>query len=1111
MQCPACKAENPAQAKFCLNCGSNLTVACPQCGTELPAEARFCFGCGAAVSSVPRPVPPSPPLPTGDGEMGRQGDSKGVAPGSGFDAALQRLIPKQYAERLRAARGKVDTERRLVTLLFADVKGSTFLSETLDAEDWVEVLNGAFEFLIPPVYHYEGTVARLMGDAILAIFGAPLAHEDDPARAVYAALEIVAGMEAYAARLERERGIQGLKVRVGLNTGLAVVGEVGSSDLHVEYTAMGDAVNLAARMEQNAPPGGILITEDTYRHVRGLFDVKAQPSLTVKGKEEPLQTYLVLRARPRTFYSTTRGIEGLETRMVGRETELAVLEDLFHTAMAGTTRQVTVVGEAGVGKSRLLFEFEDWLEQQPGQLLYLRGRATPVGAHIPYSVLRDLFRDYLDIAESDDAVAVRSKFEAGLSPYLDTERAHLVGHLVGFDLSATAAVQHMAGASSLAPLALAYLTNYFRGLTTDQPVVLLLEDLHWADTPSLEFIARLTKELADRRLLVLGLARPSLYERASLPAAWSPHPPVRPEDEGQGVEASRRSDEVLMLQPLSPAASRALVDEILRQVVNIPSDLRELVVKSAEGNPFYVEELVKMLIEDGVIVPGEAAWQVEMERFKQVRVPPTLQGVLQARLDSLPEAQKVLLQRASVVGREFWDTVLTELGEEDEELGTELAAVRARELVFPRPRSTFRGAEEYRFKHALLRDTTYESVLLKLRRVYHRRVAEWLEGHVGERVSEYAGLVAEHYERARAREKAVAWLQRAGRAAWSVSAFSETLHYCERALALVPEADRATRTDLVQWIGACQDKLGNYPQAHAHYQQALELAREIGDWKTAAGALIGLSWLAQVQGDRDMGRKYAEESLAVARQSGEPGVYGQALMHWASYQEDDADALRLLEESLAIFREQGLQGREAVCRLNMGNLVYEMRDMDTAGCHYAAGLAIFRDIGNRWGAANCLGNLGLVSYWQGDYPAAMEQHQEYLNISREIGDREGIAIATNNLGHALSRLGRREEAQDYFRQSIPECRALGLVPLYLDVVVGVAWLEAEAGRLEHAAEMVGLVLNHPTKDRELEMFAEPVLALLRQEMGEGDLAAALERGQGLDLEAVVEEIEAGSG
>ena len=327
MRCPACHCECPPEFDFCPRCARPLVVTCPQCGFRAPADFQFCPKCATALA----PAPARERAPPTDALVER----------------LLRQVPREYAERLLATRGQPHDERRTVTILFSDIKGSTAMIGKLDPEDAKEIVQGAFEFLLAPVFRYEGTLVQLMGDSILAFFGAPIAHEDDPERACRAALEITAEAGKYADKLRVEKGIEGFQVRVGINTGLVVVGEVGS-DLRVAYTAMGDAINLAARMEQNAPVGGVLITHDTYRHVRGVFDVEPQDPLAVKGHEEPLRTYLVQRAKPRAFRLETGGVEGIETRTVGREAELQTLQNAYFDAMeASETRVAIVTGDAG--------------------------------------------------------------------------------------------------------------------------------------------------------------------------------------------------------------------------------------------------------------------------------------------------------------------------------------------------------------------------------------------------------------------------------------------------------------------------------------------------------------------------------------------------------------------------------------------------------------------------------------------------------------------------------------------------------------------------------------------------------------------------------------------
>jgi tetratricopeptide (TPR) repeat protein len=412
---------------------------------------------------------------------------------------------------------------------------------------------------------------------------------------------------------------------------------------------------------------------------------------------------------------------------------------------------------------------------------------------------------------------MRAKFRAGLTASLDPDQADLVGQLIGLDFSASPAVQARLGSESFVELATAYLTEYLQVIASE-PTVILLEDIHCADDSSLDLLDCLVTGAPDTRLLVVCLARPQLFERRP---SW-----------GEG----RQTHTQINLKPLSRRASRALVEEILRKTGDIPHELRDLVVEGAEGNPFYVEELIKMLIEDGVIVIGENSWRVELERLATVHVPPTLTGVLQARLDSLPPEEKMLLQRAAVVGRLFWDTAVAQLkakegsGLDKEQVTALLEAVRNRDLVFRRERSAFAGAEEYIFQHTLLRDVTYETVLLNLRRVYHGQVARWLEAAAGKRIGEYLGLIAGHYELAGDGEKAVEYLLRAGDQARLAYACQEARGYYHRALPLLEaqsRLDQAART--LMKLGLTYELSFDFQGARQTYEQGFAMWQRAGD------------------------------------------------------------------------------------------------------------------------------------------------------------------------------------------------------------------------------------------------------------------------------------------
>lgn len=914
-------------------------------------------------------------------------------------------------------------ERKLITVLFADVSGFTAMAEMMDHEIVGGVINSLWSRVDQAIQDYGGRIDKHIGDAVMALFGTPTAREDDPERAIRAALQIQSEIQRWKwefsdSMFPQRSDSQNIQLRIGINTGPALLGTVGTIG---EYTAIGNTVNLANRLEQAAPPGGILISYDTYQHVRGIFDVAILQPIMVKGKSEPVQVYMVNSVKPRAFRVPTRGVEGIETRTIGREEELAKMQSaLKHVVEARQLHLINIVAEAGTGKSRLLYEFTRWLEVQGDLLQLFKGRATQEMEQVPYALLRDIFSSSFEILDNDPAATARTKLERGIFDLTkDKEETELytpfIGHLIGLDYSTSPHLKGILGdAQQIRNLAFHYITQLFLKITRQQAAVIFLEDVHWADGGSLDFFHHLMNARPDLPLLIIGLTRSTLFEK-------------RP-DWGKAAVQTLRLD----LLPLSDENCRRLVHEILRKVPVIPSELTDLIVEKAEGSPFYVEELIKVLIDRSVIVRGEDQWRVEMQRLSDLKVPATLTGLIQARLDSLTTNVRETLQQASVIGRIFWTNVVEHMRNPEmrevafsvpvaERLGT----LRAKEFIFRYGEQNASEPPEFIFKNAILHNVTYESVLLRLRPVYHRQAAEGLIEIGGERVTEYAGRIGEHLEQAGEWLQAAEWYARAGRQAQDTYAPDAAVRYYQSALKFLNgkagAAQVSEQLEIYYRLGEVLNWQARYTDAASVYEEMLQLAETQGNQVAQSRALQGLAQSLSSQGDHRAALESAIRAESLARTADAPLELARAL--WAQgsarYRLGEARAvLSLGRQALAITTDQDNHNEMGRSLNLLGAAHYVLGEYAEAQGYWEKALKIFQDLGNRQQGMLLLSNLGVIADARGDYDTAFQRYHSALEMAREIGNKDGEIYILSNRGIELVALRNYAAAEADLRQVI---------------------------------------------------------------------------------------------
>jgi class 3 adenylate cyclase/tetratricopeptide (TPR) repeat protein len=821
MQCPRCQQDNPPNAKFCFECGAALAPACASCGTALPAAAKFCPECAHPVAAA---APPA------------------VAPAARF-ASPEAYTPQHLAEKILTSKTALAGERKLITVLFADLKGSMELLADRDPEEARGILDPVLERMMEAVHRYEGTVNQVMGDGIMALFGAPVAHEDHAVRACYAALRMQEAVKQYAEELHRARGVP-LQIRVGLNSGEVIVRSVGS-DLRMDYTAVGQTTHLAARMEQMAMPGTILVAPETLGQAEGYVVVTALGERPIKGMSAPVEVYEVTgasTARSRLHASVARGL----TRFVGRDVEVDQLRQALERAGAGRGQVVAVVGEPGVGKSRLYWEFihshrtQGWLVAESSSVSF--------GKAMAYLPTIDLLKTYFQIEPRDEARKIREKVTGKLLSLDRSLEPFLPAFLWLLDVPVDEPEWQALEPAQRRQRTLDGIKRLLIRESQIQPVLVVFEDLHWVDAETQALLDGLVESLPTARLLLLVNYRPEYRH------GWN------------GKTYYRQ----LRIDPLPPESAEALLDALLGEDASLDA-LKRLLIERTEGNPFFLEESVRTLLETNMLAGERGSYRLTKVQAT-FQIPATAQAILAARIDRLSPEDKRLLQSASVIGREVPFALLQAIAQDGEEaIRRGLANLQAAEFLYE---TNLFPDLEYTFKHALTQEVAYKSLPQEKRRTYHEQIARTLEASFPERLDEKLELLAHHYQQSGNVEKALEYLTRAAEKAVARFAADEATRYYEGTIACLDqlphtEERQRQRIDLrlaeveVVWT------LGRYETGARILEEVQAMAEDLGDLGRLARIHFQSGWYLYDQMDLDRAFAHFQQCHALAEQLGQ--------------------------------------------------------------------------------------------------------------------------------------------------------------------------------------------------------------------------------------------------
>jgi class 3 adenylate cyclase/tetratricopeptide (TPR) repeat protein len=1018
MQCPRCQADNREGRRFCAECGAPLTIPCSGCGFSNEPGEKFCGGCGLLLTSVRRTPEPRPSSP-------------------------QSYTPPHLSEKILASRAALEGERKQVTVLFADLKGSMELLADRDPEEARQLLDPVLERMIEAVHRYEGTVNQVMGDGIMALFGAPLAHEDHAVRACYAALHMQETVTRYGDEMQRSHGAP-VQIRVGLNAGEVVVRAIDSS-LHMDYTAVGQTTHLAARMEQMAKPGSVLTTGETLRLAEGFVQVKALGPVAVKGLADPVEVFELVGAASTRTRSQAFAARGL-TRFVGRQVEFEALRQALERAGTSHGQVVAVIGEPGVGKTRLVYEFirshhtHDWLVLESSSVSY--GKAT---AYLPVC---DLLKAYFQIEDRDDERKIREKLTGKLLTLDPALGPTLPAFLALLDVPVEDRHWQALDPAHRRQRTLEAIKSLLLRESQVQPLLLVFENLHWIDTETQAVLDRLIDSLPTARLLLLVNYRPE-YQHG-----WG----------------NKTYYTQLRLDPLPPASAEALLQALLGDDSSL-APLNRLLIKRTEGNPFFLEESVRTLVETGVLVGERGAYR-PLQPLDRLQVPATVQAVLAARIDRLPPEEKRLLQTASVIGTEVPFTLLQAIGElSEEELRRGLGHLQAAEFLYET--SLFPNLE-YTFKHALTHEVAYGSLLQERRRALHAHIVAASERLYADRLSEQAEWLAQHAFRGEVWDKALAYGRQAGTKAFARSAMREVVACCEQALAALthlPES-RATQEQAIDLRFGLRDalwSLGDMRRGFDYLREAATLAEALDDQPRLGRVSAYMCRYFSDRGDHDSAVESGQHALAVAATLGDFAL--QVMAHHylgIAYHilGDHRRAMGLLRsnmESLAgdLIRERfGLVGLASVVSRDwLARCLAELGAFPEGSAHAEEAVRIAEAVDHPNSLVHAYLSVGFLFLRQRDLSRAISMLERGLDLCRVFNIRLWFPETAAALGCAYTLSGRVAEALPLLEQAEQRGTAMGTMGGQSLRVGSVSEAYLLAGRMREAVQLAGRALD----------------------------------------------------